>query len=234
MPAPERSENLALIYQEVLTATTRLRSNRQAVSDAESFRANTREALRLADTEGRRRGYSDEEMQLAKFASVAFLDESILNSRLPVFSDWSRKPLQEELFGVHVAGEIFFRNLEKLLKQSDSAALADVLEVYYLCLLLGFAGRYSISVGGELRSIREAVGEKIRRIRGDSPEFSPSWSPGEQAGPATRSDPWLRRLMITAMTCFGLMLLLLVVFVVMDNHWVNQIRTEAGQGVSAQ
>ncbi len=234
MPAPERSENLALIYQEVLTATTRLRSNRQAVSDAESFRANTREALRLADTEGRRRGYSDEEMQLAKFASVAFLDESILNSRLPVFSDWSRKPLQEELFGVHVAGEIFFRNLEKLLKQNDSAGLADVLEVYYLCLLLGFAGKYSISAGGELRSIREAVGEKIRRIRGESPEFSPAWSPGEQAGPATRSDPWLRRLMITAMTCFGLMLLLLVVFVVMDNHWVNQIRTEAGQGVSAQ
>jgi type VI secretion system protein ImpK len=233
MPAPERSENLALIYQEVLTATTRLRCNRQAVSDAESFRANTREALRLADTDGRRRGYSDEELQLARFAAVAFLDESILNSRLPVFSDWSRKPLQEELFGVHVAGEIFFRNLEKLLKQSDSASLADVLEVYYLCLLLGFAGRYSISAGGELRAIRDAVGEKIRRIRGDSPEFSPSWSPGEQAGPAARSDPWLRRLMITVVACFGLMLLLLLFFVVMDNHWVNEIRSEAARGSGA-
>jgi type VI secretion system protein ImpK len=233
MPATERFENLALIYQEVLTATTRLRSNRQAVSDAESFRANTREALRLADTEGRRRGYSDDELQLARFAAVAFLDESILNSRLPVFSDWSRKPLQEELFGVHVAGEIFFRNLEKLLKQSDSAGLADVLEVYYLCLLLGFAGRYSISAGGELRTIRDAVGEKIRRIRGDAPEFSPSWSPGEQAGPAARSDPWLRRLMITAVACFGLMLLLLLFFVVMDNHWVNEIRTDAARGGGA-
>jgi type VI secretion system protein ImpK len=234
MLAPERFENLALIYQEVLTATTRLRSNRQAVSDAESFRANTREALRLADTEGRRRGYSEDELQLARFAAVAFLDESILNSRLPVFSDWSRKPLQEELFGVHVAGEIFFRNLEKLLKQNDSAGLADVLEVYYLCLLLGFAGRYSISAGGELRSIRDAVGEKIRRIRGDSPEFSPSWSPGEQAGPMARSDPWVRRLMITAVACFGLMVVLLLFFVVMDNHWVNEIRIEAARGAGAQ
>lgn len=212
MPTPERTENLALIYQELLTATVRLRSNRQAVSDAESFRANTREALRLADAEGRRRGYSDEELQLARFAGVAFLDESILNSRNPVFADWPRKPLQEELFGVHQAGEIFFRNLERLLKQADSPALADVLEVYYLCLLLGFAGRYSISAGGELRGIREAVAEKIRRIRGSDTEFSPSWSPGAQQVRMSQADPWLRRLKIAAAACFALTLLLLVAF----------------------
>jgi type VI secretion system protein ImpK len=234
MPAPERFENLALINQEILTATVRLRSNRQAVSDAESFRANAREALRLAEEEGRRRGYSEEEMQLARFATVAFLDESILNSRLPVFADWSRKPLQEELFGVHVAGEIFFRNLEKLFKQSDSPGLADSLEVYYLCLLLGFAGRYSISAGGELRAIRQAVGEKIRRIRGDAPEFSPSWSPGEQAGPVSRSDPWVRRLMITAVACFALMLLLLLVCSLLDNSAAGHVRTAAAQGTSAK
>ena len=152
MPASENSENLALIFQEVLTATVRLRSNRQAVSDAETFRANTREALRLADTEGRRRGYSDAELQLARFAVVAFLDESILNSRNPVFADWPRKPLQEELFGTHMAGEVFFQNLEKLITRNDSNDLADVLEVYYLCLLLGFGGRYSMGGGAELRS----------------------------------------------------------------------------------
>ena len=45
---------------------------------------------------------------------VAFLDESILNLRNPVFADWPRKPLQEELFGHHMAGEIFFQNLQPL------------------------------------------------------------------------------------------------------------------------
>ena len=234
MPAPERFENLALINQEVLTATVRLRSNRQAVTDAESFRANTKEALRLAETEGRRRGYSEDELQFARFAAVAFLDESILNSRLPVFADWQRKPLQEELFGVHVAGELFFRNLEKLLKQSDSPGLADSLEVYYLCLLLGFAGRYSISAGGELHAIRDAVGEKIRRIRGDSPDFSPSWSPGEQQGPAARSDPWARRLMISAVACFALMLLLLLGYSLLDSSAAGRVRTVAAQGTAAQ
>ena len=46
---------------------------------------------------------------------VAFLDESILNSQNPLFADWPRKPLQEELFGTHIAGEVFFQNLQKLL-----------------------------------------------------------------------------------------------------------------------
>lgn len=234
MPSQEAPENLAIIFQELLTATVRLRSNRQAVSDAESFRANTREALRLADAEGRRRGYSEEEMQLARFAGVAFLDESVLNSRNPVFADWPRKPLQEELFGVHQAGEIFFRNLERLLKQNDSPGLADVLEVYYLCLLLGFAGKYSITAGGELRSIREAVGEKIRRIRGSSLEFSPAWSPGAQQAPRTHTDPWLRRLMITAVACFTLMALLFLVFQLSVRSGATDLRDAAAQGSSAQ
>jgi type VI secretion system protein ImpK len=89
-----RSENLALVLQEVLTAIVRLRANRQAVSDAGSFRIHMREALKSADQEARRLGYSGETMQLAIFAVVAFLDESILNSRNPLFADWPRKPMQ--------------------------------------------------------------------------------------------------------------------------------------------
>ena len=41
---------------------------------------------------------------------------------------------------------------------------ADLLEIYYLCLLLGFKGRYA--AGGDLRSVMAATQEKIRRIRG--------------------------------------------------------------------
>ena len=92
-----RTENLALMLQEVLTAIVRLRSNRQAVSDANSFRIHMREALKSADQEARKRGYNGDAIQLSVFAAVAFLDESILNSRNPLFADWPRKPLQEEL-----------------------------------------------------------------------------------------------------------------------------------------
>jgi type VI protein secretion system component VasF len=59
-PAPSRPENLALIFQELFTAIVRLRSNRQAVSDAESFRHHIREAVKTAAQEARNRaGYFD-------------------------------------------------------------------------------------------------------------------------------------------------------------------------------
>src|SRR5579875_525493 len=116
---PKRSENLPLVFQEVLTAIVRLRANRQRVSDPEVFRSQIRNALKTAEQDGLRRGYAAEDLRVATFVVVAFLDESILNSLNPIFADWPRKPLQEELFGVHIAGEIVFRNLERLLGRQD-------------------------------------------------------------------------------------------------------------------
>jgi type VI secretion system protein ImpK len=218
------------MLQEVLTAIVRLRSNRQAVSDANSFRIHMREALKLADQEARKRGYNSDAIQLAVFAVVAFLDESILNSRNPLFADWPRKPLQEELFGTHMAGEVFFQNLQKLLGQTDSQELADLLEVYYLCVLLGFGGRYSMGNKGDLRSIMEAVGEKIRRVRGYSPDLSPAWMLPKEAARLTSGDPWVRRLGIAAIGCVALALLLFVIFKFSLGSGISDLRALAVPG----
>jgi type VI secretion system protein ImpK len=190
-------ENLAQIFQELLTVVVRLRANRQAVQDAESFRAQIRTALAAAEQQAVRRGHNQEDVRAAIFAIVAFLDETVLNSRNPLFADWPRKPLQEELFGVHVAGEIFFRNVERLLGRSDSPQLEELLEVYQLCLLLGFRGRYSTGSGSEVRSFSQSIGEKRRRIRGISPYLSPQCQPPEDFAPPM-ADPWLRRLTLAA------------------------------------
>jgi type VI secretion system protein ImpK len=216
--------------QEVLTAIVRLRSNRQAVSDANSFRIHMREALKSADQEARKRNYSADAIQLAIFAVVAFLDESILNSRNPLFADWPRKPLQEELFGTHMAGEVFFQNLQKLLGHTDSPDLADLLEVYYLCVLLGFGGRYSMGNKGDLRAIMDAVGEKIRRIRGRSPDLSPSWRLPQEAARRMGGDPWLRKLIYVALGCLGLALVLFVIFKFSLGAGVSDLRAMALPG----
>ena len=78
------------------------------VSDAGSFRAQIKGAIGVAESEATKRGYPAEDVRLATFAVVAFLDESILNSGNPIFADWPRMSLQEELFGVHTAGEVLF------------------------------------------------------------------------------------------------------------------------------
>jgi len=53
--------NLPLIYQEILTAITRFRSNRQAVADATSFRNQIKGAITAAEAEANRNGYATEE-----------------------------------------------------------------------------------------------------------------------------------------------------------------------------
>ncbi len=126
-PSQRRPENLAFAFQELLTVGERLRSNRQQVADAPTFRAQIWGGVKLADDDAKKRGYSPEDIELATFAVVAFLDESILNLRSPVFSDWPRQPLQEERYGHHIAGEIFSKNLQKLSSRSDSQELADLL-----------------------------------------------------------------------------------------------------------
>ena len=99
-PATAGRTNMALMYQEILTAITRFRSGRQAVSDATTFRNQIKAAIGTAEAEATRAGYNAEDVRLGTFAVVAFLDESVLNSNNPLFADWPRMPLQEELFGV--------------------------------------------------------------------------------------------------------------------------------------
>ncbi|MDQ2774601.1 MAG: type IVB secretion system protein IcmH/DotU [Acidobacteriota bacterium] len=202
------SGNLALAYQETLTSIVRLRSARQTVSDAQYFREQFVEALKVSQEEARSRGYSDEEIREARFAVVAFLDETVLNLRSAAFADWVRKPLQEELFGVHVGGEVFFQNLERLTREPDSQHLADVLEVYLLCLTLGYAGKYSISGRGEVMGLKQSLISRIRRIRGPESEISPSWRPVAITNFSTGRDPWLRPLLYAAISCLVLALIL--------------------------
>jgi type VI secretion system protein ImpK len=231
-PTAPRAANLALIFQEVLTATVRLRSNRQAVNDAESFRHHIREALRTAAQEARNSaGYSTEDIKMASFAVVGFLDESVLSSQSPLFANWPRKTLQEELFGTHMAGEIFFQNLQLLLGKPDFGDLADVLEVHYLCLLLGYRGRYSAGGAGDLHAIMQATADKIRRIRGPLAGLSPSWELKSEAAPASK-DHTTKIFAIVAIACFLLALSLFIGYKLSVDSGARGIAASATQAGS--
>jgi type VI secretion system protein ImpK len=225
-----RPENLALAFQEILTVIERLRSNRQPIPDAATFRYQFREALKLADAEARRRGYTAEEIQLAIFAVVAFLDESILNLRSPIFADWPRQPLQEEFFGHHIAGEVFFQHLQRLLGANENHTTADVLEVFYLCLLLGFAGRYSIGGRGELRALMDQTAEKIRRIRKTPPDLSPRWRIPPEAVQLSGADPLVKRFLVGAVASLALALALFTTYKIVLSAGVSTLGTVAVEG----
>jgi type VI secretion system protein ImpK len=181
--ATERRPNLAMAFQELFTAVVRLRFNRQSVPYADAFRSHMREAYRLAIQDAMARGYSQEAVQKAGFAVIAFLDESVVGSRNFAFANWSLQPLQKELFP-EIAGEKFFRSVDELLAAPDSAETADVLEVFLLAMLLGHRGRYAIGAADELASIMQKVKEKIAVVRGSNVPLSPAWAlPAEPIAP---------------------------------------------------
>jgi type VI secretion system protein ImpK len=212
LPKTLSGDNLAFTHQEAITTIVRVRSARQVVPNAQQFRQQFIETLKLAQEQSRVRGYTDEETRDGRFAVVAFLDETVLNLRTPVFADWVRKPLQEELFGTHTGGELFFQKIDSLMRQPDSQHLADVLEVYLLCLTLGYAGKYSVSGRGELTSFKQEISSRISRIRGPEKDIAPRWRPEAAVHLSSAGDPWLKPLLYTAISCFVLVLVLFAVY----------------------
>jgi type VI secretion system protein ImpK len=209
-----RQGHLAIAFQEALMAVVRLRTGRQVAADADSFRAHLKRLLGQADSSAQASGYAPESVRLAVYAVIALIDESVLASSLPIFADWPRRPLQEEVFGEHLAGTVFFDNLNGLMRQQDSEELTDLLEVYLLCLLLGFQGRHSGGGSGDLAAIKAAVSDKIVRFRGVSGELTPDWAPPSGEAVPRSVDLWVRRLGIAALSIAGLAVLLWVVFFV--------------------
>jgi type VI secretion system protein ImpK len=180
-------ENLPLLYQGLLTGIVRIQSRRQRITEAESFRRRTKATLEEIERFAAAAGYESQYVRDTHFAVVAFLDSVILHSSDPVTAEWARQTLQEELFGQTDAGVVFFEKLARLLAQRDSTHLADILEVYLLCLLLGFEGRYSGALRSELDVITEKVRRRIDDIRGECEKLAPRIE--VQTGPAPPSEP---------------------------------------------
>src|SRR3954454_16158210 len=213
---PQRTQSLASCYENAFTIILRLSAlNQQSAANSQDFRASIRAALKAAMEQAKSLGYSSEINQLAFFAVVSLLDESVLKLQSPAFADWAQRPMQEEMFGHNRAGEVFFDNLRTLLARQDSQETADCLEVYCLCMLLGFKGKYALAAsmtyvsgqgnggawgqrpGGEIQTLIRQAREKIDRIRGAMTFFPDAAAP--QLKQVASVDRWSRGLGIAAL-----------------------------------
>ena len=204
--SPPRTQSLASCYENSITTILRLGLQQQAVQNSQVFRSNIRAALRAAMEQAKTLGYSSEMIQLSFSAVVAFLDESVLSLQSPTFADWPQRPLQEELFGHSRMGEVFFENLRGLLNRQESQQTANCLEVYCICLLLGYRGRYALGGGGEIETFIRQIREKMGRFRGQL-LFLPAGAPPPEVKQTRAIDRWSRGLGIAALCLLLAMLL---------------------------
>lgn len=93
----------------------------------------------FAESEGlvARGGFQREDFDQGRFAVCAWLDEALLNSPWKDRSLWLRDQLQRQFYNTTDAGEEFFDRLTSI-----GLHQREVREVFYLCLALGFTGRY--------------------------------------------------------------------------------------------
>ncbi|MET0323200.1 MAG: DotU family type IV/VI secretion system protein [Duganella sp.] len=138
------------------------------------------------DREARKLRASGDDIDAAKYAYCAALDEIILSSQFPMREAWERRPLQLVIFGDQLAGEHFFDRLEAL--RTAGGARLPALQVFHMCLLIGFKGKYVLDSGDKLAYLTARLGDEIAHIQGKSRGFAPQAERPDQIVHKLRSN----------------------------------------------
>ncbi|NHQ91362.1 type IVB secretion system protein IcmH/DotU [Janthinobacterium lividum] len=139
----------------------------------------------------KKQGASADDIDAAKYAFCAAVDEIILRSPYSIRDEWARRPLQLVLFGDQLAGENFFIRLEAL--RARGSAHLQALEVFHMCLLLGFQGRYILEGPEKLNYLTARLGDEIAQMKGKKTGFAPHAERPDQIIHKLRNNvpPWV-------------------------------------------
>lgn len=184
--------------------------------DCERLRSRFEEHFAAFERRTIRAGINDTDVQAAKYALVALVDETVLLSDLPLKDEWLGRPLQMQYFDEFAAGEEFYNKLDAL-RLARSAQGADVLEVYHLCMTLGFKGKFGDARGAERRQVlMESVANDIAQNRGVAPdaELAPNGLPSDRVAATGVSGSFLARSPVWAVPAIVAAVLLLAMIVV--------------------
>lgn len=134
---------------------------------------------------GAQAGLTRDDIQDARYALVAFIDEQIFQSSWSGKQEWMLEPLQLVYFNENTAGEGFFTRLHDLESRPERA---HVLQLYYLCLSLGFQGIYAVKKADALDSLMEGIATKLARMAPGSDVFSPHGVPADSGKKRARKQ----------------------------------------------
>ena len=118
--------------------------------------------VKAFESRAKSHGVSADEVMAARYCLCTVLDETAAQTPWGGSGSWSKYSLLVAFHNETWGGEKFFQLLAKL---SQSAAQhADLLEMMYYCICLGFEGRYKIVNNGrsQLDSLRARLAEIIR------------------------------------------------------------------------
>jgi type VI secretion system protein ImpK len=205
--AAREKPTLKDLVQDFISMALIVRKGRQ-VTSVSAFEASVDTFFKALERDARSANYSVEQVKDTQYALCAFLDESVLRSGdNELRRHFELQPLQFRYFGVHLAGEGFFEKIDAL--RGDVKQNLDVLEVYHLCLALGFEGKFSLGQKDQLRYLANTLGQDIARFRKTPKALSPDWALPDQVSQMLRHEvPLWLYLALIALVCAGVYLTL--------------------------
>lgn len=159
----------------LLVLAGRLRGQIQQ-ADVESLRRQSVQEVRAFEDRAKRAGVPAEDVLAARYALCTVIDEAVLTTPWGAQSGWASQSLLVTFHRETSGGEKFFQILDRVL--TEPQRYLALLELLYVCLALGFEGRYRLDDRGQARlaEIREDLYRRIEAQRGGyEPELSPRW-----------------------------------------------------------
>lgn len=151
---------------------------RKVPTDADIFARQVQKFLTDFEHLAQKNHFGSDDIFDSKYAFCAAVDETILSSRMDIRDTWERHPLQLTLFGDQLAGEHFFDKLETA--RNGGMNRINALEVFQMCLLLGFKGKYLLEGPEKLKYLSAQLGDQINHIKGRLPAFAPRGEPPDR------------------------------------------------------
>lgn len=183
-----QSQSMYWVCSDVLSLILQLRNSR----DLPAPDILQRRVLQLFETmmqNGREARIPEQDMIDAKFALAAFADEVIYHSTWAGKQQWLSNPLQLQFFQLNTAGDQFFVNLDNLHGQRNRAHVA---QIYFLCLALGFQGKYRLRHQEGLQAVVEGLGNYVAVAEGGGDQLAPNAERKDGGGGAVRRElPYL-------------------------------------------
>ena len=166
---------LVAAASKLLAAVIKLRNTMKHDNAPDLHKRLTRE-IQSFEREAKQLSLAPETVLTARYLLCTVVDEVVLSTPWGAASGWSQHSLlslfHKETFG----GEKCFAILQRLLE--TPAAQLELLELFYLCLSLGFQGKYRLVQRGheQLEQIRDNLYQTIERHRpAMERDLAPHW-----------------------------------------------------------
>jgi type VI secretion system protein ImpK len=164
---------LAAAASPLLQLLARLRGVRKA-PDAKELHDRATHEFCVFERRARDAGIAMELLRPAHYSLCASIDDVVLNTPWGASSVWASQPLVAAFHqGAHGTDQ-FFDQLRQLLRDPDR--FLPAIELMYLCLSLGFMGRYRQLQGGDFEMLRAETHAAIAaRRKPADPDLSRRW-----------------------------------------------------------